>query len=225
MNIGHSRLVRAKVRMVGERLDAAALLLWNHPRFADVYPKYLFHNHAVVRASVPLMRAALARARADFGDDPVGQGLAAYLSHHIPEEMHHDEWLLDDLAVLGIGRSTVLNWTPPPSVATLVGAQYYWIAHFHPVAILGYIAVLEGTPPVAEDIEAVARRNGMPVEAFSTLVRHARLDPHHRDDLNDALDGLPLTAAHKALLGVSAFHTVHWLSRVVEEALAGPAAC
>jgi hypothetical protein len=64
VNVTQSRLLRAKIAMVSGRLHAAALSLWNHPHFADVYPAYLFHNHAVVRASVPLMRAALARARA-----------------------------------------------------------------------------------------------------------------------------------------------------------------
>jgi hypothetical protein len=208
--------------MLSGRLQAAAVGLWDHPRFADIYPTYLFHNHAVVRASVPLMRAALARASADFKDDCLGRDLGAYLSHHIPEEMHHDDWLLDDLETLGIERARVLAWMPPASVATLVGAQYYWIAHFHPVAILGYIAVLEGTPPVEEQLDAIARRTGIPLDAFSTLVRHARLDPFHRDDLDQALDRLPLTPAHTALLGVSAFHTVHWLSRVIEDAVEAP---
>jgi hypothetical protein len=220
MNVSHSGLLRAKIRMVSGRLDAVALELWNHPRFADVYPTYLFHNHAVVRASVPLMRAAHARARLGFQDDPIARDLEAYLAQHIPEEMHHDEWLLEDLETLGVERAKVLAWMPPPSVATLVGAQYYWIEHFHPAAILGYIAVLEGTPPIETEIEGVAERSGVPLNAFSTLIRHGRLDPHHRDDLNDALDRLPLTPAHVALLGVSAFHTVHWLTRVVEDALA-----
>ena len=222
MDVSHSALLRAKIAMVSGRLHAAALGLWNHPQFAEVYPTYLFHNHAVVRASVPLMRAALERARTGFAGDILARDLADYLSHHIPEEMHHDDWLLEDLESLGVDFARVGAWMPPPSVASLVGAQYYWIEHFHPVAILGYIAVLEGTPPVEAEIEAVARRSGVPLKAFSTLVRHARLDPHHRDDLNHALDRLPLTAAQAAIIGVSAFHTAHWLSRVVEEAVAAP---
>ena len=36
---------------------------------------------------------------------------------------------------------------PPPSVAGLVGSQYYWILHHHPVAFLGYVALMEGYPP------------------------------------------------------------------------------
>ena len=36
---------------------------------------------------------------------------------------------------------------PAPAVAALVGAQYYWVLHHHPVALLGYIGLLEGYPP------------------------------------------------------------------------------
>lgn len=217
-----SRLLRRKISMASPRLDAAGIALWNHPSFADIYPNYLFHNHAVVRASVPLMTAALDSALTTWKGDPVAFGLADYLSQHIPEEMHHDDWLLEDLQVLGADPAEVVKRMPSPSVATLVGSQYYWIFHYHPVAVLGYIAVLEGNPPETEHIERVANRTGVPLEAFSTLSRHAGLDPYHRDDLDRTLDRLPLNPSHSALLGVSAFQTVHWLSRVVEEAIEPP---
>ena len=35
------------------------------------------------------------------------------------------------------------------TAAALVGAQYYWIRHVHPVALLGYVMLLEGYPPSA----------------------------------------------------------------------------
>lgn len=205
--------------MASPRLGAAARALWNHPNFAAIYPAFLFHNHAIVRASVPLMKAACECALTVWANDPVAGQLAEYLAKHIPEEMHHDEWVLEDLALLGVNRSEILTRLPPSTVATLVGAQYYWILHHHPIAVLGYIAVLEGTPPETAKIEHVSRASGVPLEAFSTLLRHARLDPYHRDDLDNLLDRLPLTPAHASLLGVSAFHTVHWLSRVVEDAI------
>jgi hypothetical protein len=221
---GPSRVLRQKIALVSSSLHDVAARLWDHPRFAEIYPNYLFTNHAVVRASVPLMRAALMCARTSWRDDPVAIGLAEYLEHHIPEEMHHDDWLLEDLEVLGHDRHTLLRRTPSSAVATLVGAQYYWIFHFHPVALLGYIAVLEGTPPQVGRVEQIAARTGVPLSAFSTLLRHARLDPYHRDDLDRALDRLPLDDGHAALLGMSAFHAVRWLGLVVDEAIAASAA-
>ena len=165
------------------------------------------------------MKAALDRALTLSNSDPLAARLAGSLSQHIPEETNHDDWLLDDLAVLGIDRTELLKRMPPPDVATLVGSQYYSIFHFHPVALLGYIAVLEGTPPDIEHVKSMATKSGVPIEAFSTMLKHSRLDPYHRDDLDRTLDGLPLTLGHSALLGVSAFHTVHWLSRVIEDAI------
>jgi hypothetical protein len=131
--------------------------------------------------------------------------------------MHHDDWVLEDLEVLGVRRQYVLSRIPPPSVAALVGAQYYWIRHFHPIALLGFIAVLEGTPPDVEYFEQVADRACIPVAAFSNLLRHGRLDPRHRDDLDRALDDMPLTEDDHKLLGVSSFQTVRLLTQVVEE--------
>jgi hypothetical protein len=217
--IRNSTRLRRKIALISPKLHAVAAAIWNHPRFPEVYPDYLFTNHAVVRASVPLMKAALDCAEKSWAHDPVARGLADYLAHHIPEEMHHDEWLLEDLQVLGFDAGTVQRRAPPPAVATLVGAQYYWIFHYHPVMLLGYIAVLEGTPPDEHRIGRVATRTGVPLQAFSTLIRHARLDPHHRDDLDRVLDTLPLTESHAALLGVSAFHTVCWLATAVMEAI------
>jgi hypothetical protein len=163
------------------------------------------------------MEAALNCARARFASDPVASGTASYLSRHIPEEKGHDDWLVEDLKHLGIEPSASFRRMPSLSAASLVGAQYYWINHFHPVCLLGYIAVLEGTPPTTTYFERVVKRSGLPKQAFSSLFKHARLDPQHCADLDKALDNLPLTSEHSAMLGISALQTVHLLTRVIEE--------
>ncbi len=214
---GHSRRLREKIQVARPELDAVATTLWTHPRLIELYPEFLFRNHAVIRASVPLMESAAEWCETRKGSDPLAAGMFRYLTHHIPEERHHDDWVLEDLEVLGVHREKVLARIPPTSVAALVGAQYYWIRHFHPVALLGFIAVLEGTPPDVEYFEHTAERAGIPQAAFSNLLRHGKLDPRHRDELDEALDTFPLTEAHHKLLGVSAFQTVHLLASVVEE--------
>lgn len=217
--MSHSSRLRSKIRLARAELDTAAAALWTHPRLPEIYPEFLFRNHAVIRASVPLMQAAATACQRETETDLLAEGMFRYLTHHIPEEMHHDDWVLDDLEALGVCRHNVLARIPPPAVAALVGSQYYWIRHFHPVALLAFIAVLEGTPPSVEYFEGVADRSGIPRTAFSNLLRHGLIDPRHRDELDNALDELPLTEEHHALLGISAFQTVHLLSRVVEEIL------
>jgi len=214
----NSATLRLKIGLARSTLDSVAETLWNHPELKTIYPEFLFQNHAVVRASVPLMQTALAACRNRFPSDPVTPGLASYLEQHIPEEMHHDEWILDDLEVLGLARAETLARIPPVSASLLVGAQYYWIEHVHPVALLGYIAVLEGTPPDTGYFSRILGRAGIPEAAASNIFRHAKLDPRHRDDLDAALDSLPLTEYHHSLLGISAFQTIEALARVAEEA-------
>ena len=214
-----SRLLRTKIALVSGELQAASTALWDGPDFARRYPDYLFHLHTILRASVPVMQAALDSARARASDDSVAAALAGYLDVHVREEMNHDEWVLRDLETLGVDRAAVLQRIPSSAVASLVGSQYYWIFHHHPVAVLGYIAVLEGSPPDAEHIEEVAGRTGLPLDAFNTMLKHARLDPYHRDDLDRFIDSVILTPEHASVVGVSAFHTVHALCEVIAETI------
>ena len=165
------------------------------------------------------MEAARGRAASLGAKEPLAAALAEYLGQHVNEERHHDDWLLDDLEELGISRETIWARMPSPTVASLVGAQYYWIHHHHPVAVLGYIAVLEGNPPIESDIAEVIERTGLPERAFRTFIKHARLDPHHRDDLDAALDALPLTEEHETLIATSALETQHLLAVSLREVL------
>jgi hypothetical protein len=218
MTVSRSRKLRAKIELVLPELANVAQALWGHPDFRELYPSFLFAMHGLTRASVPLMQAALDQAL--IRDDPLSAQLAAYFRHHIPEERGHDEWVLEDLRVLGIDSADVLAKQPSAVIAELVGSQYYWIFHYHPVALLGYIAVIEGYPPSPEGVAELQTISGYPVAAFRTLAKHARLDLRHRADLNELLDELPLTPELEVVLGVSALRTVDLNARLIEEILA-----
>jgi pyrroloquinoline quinone (PQQ) biosynthesis protein C len=184
-----------------------------------MFPEFLFAVHCSIRSSVPLMKAAQARARAKAAVDPVAAGIVDYLRQHIREEHDHDVWLLEDMEAVGMKRSEILRRPPPPTVAALVGAQYYWILHAHPVALFGYMAVLEGNPSSLEQINEIQVRNGLPREAFRTLIEHADIDQGHRKDLDRVVDRLPLSEQQSVLIALSAFHTIEMISRLLEEAV------
>ncbi len=213
----HSVALRLKLDLAAGEYDKAGRAFWRHRRLAELIPDYLFCIHSIIRASVPLMEAARDRAESLAGKDHLAKSLSGYLAQHVNEERHHDDWLLDDLEELGVSREAVWSRMPSPTVASLVGAQYYWIFHHHPLAVLGYIAVLEGNPPIESDIAEIVERTGLTERAFRTFIKHARLDPHHRDDLDSALDAMPLAREHEVLVATSALETQHLLGVCLRE--------
>ncbi len=215
--VAESERLREKIELVLPDLTSASRRLVLDPRIAELYSEYLFTIHCVIRASVPLMEAARARAEGRAATDPVCAPLSAYLDEHIPEERDHDEWLLEDLEMLGRERSSILARPPSATIAAAVGAQYYWIFHYHPVALLGYIAVLEGYPPSIELVDELVERTGHDRAAFRTLAAHAELDPGHREELDAALDSLPVTREQSTAMGLSAIYTVRTLARAIDE--------
>jgi len=215
-----SETLQRKIGLFLSELSRAGQRFVDHPRVRDLYPEYLVHMHWIVRASVPLMEAAQSQGKAMAGD-PTAAAVAAYFGGHIEEELRHDEWLLEDLEVLGWDRATVLDRVPSPTVAGVVGAQYYWIHHYHPVALLGYTALLEGYPPGPEDVDLLMSKTGHGPDAFRTMRGHAELDPGHAEELFETIDGLELTEGQSAVLGLSAMSTAHALARVLDELVDG----
>ncbi len=214
---GNSTVFRRKLALLDGALHQVYETYWAGPDPAARYRAFSIQLHQIIRASVPLMEVARACAAERAGGDPVCAALVGYLGEHIEEERHHDLWLLDDLEIAGVPTSDVLRYIPTPCVAALVGAQYYWIQHHHPVALLSYIAVLEGSPPSESFFEGLRARSGLPAAAFRTMRKHGELDPGHGADLDRFLDALPLTPAHERLLGVSLVHTTSALRRCIEE--------
>jgi hypothetical protein len=212
-----SSRLRKKIQLVTPPFALACTRVLTHARITEVLPWYLARTHSIIRTTVPLMEAAIGRARTMASIDPVAEGVCAYLARHVEEERYHDDWLLDDLELMGVSRELVLTRIPSPTIASLAGSQYYWALYCHPVALLGYFAFMEGWPPTAELVEDLIRRTGFPREAFRTVAEHGELDPGHRDELDRTIDSLPLSPDHEVLLGLSAISTADLLTRSLEE--------
>jgi hypothetical protein len=212
-----SERLRLKVELAAPALALPGRILLEHPQAKDLFPRFLATGYPVAEAMVPLMEAALVRAREAAPHDPVADGLVAYLERHIPEEIHGDEpggATLNDLAVLGIDPDR-LRWDPPaPQVAALIGAQYYWIFHRHPVALLGFLE-LEAFHPHEPTVERLIETTGLPREGFRQLLIHSKLDVVHARDLHRVLDALPLEPRHEQLIGLSALQTISLLTEAL----------
>ena len=223
MALSNSDVLWSKIRLAEVRLHSVTQEFWHHPELAEMLPAFLVQLHRVMKGGIGLMRLARDRAR-EMKDDPVAAITAEYLEEHILEEQDHDAWLLDDIGTLGISPQQVDDATPLASVVSLHGAQYFWALNIHPVAVFGYLIVLEGKPPVTSELDAIRLRSGLPDTAFRCLVLHADNDPHHLADLNDTLDRMPLTPEQEKYIALSAFHTIDAVASVLEELISLQAA-
>lgn len=217
MKTTNSRLVRNRVALFTPALASSFRQAFQCDDPAVQYIRYLVALHGFVRASVPLMAQAIRVLENNPRSDPLTQPLLDYYTEHIEEERGHDEWLLEDLESVGLQRQQVLAEPPSPHAAAMVGCQYYWILHHHPVALLGYICVLEGTPPTRGFLEDLQARTGHPRAAFRTLAKHGELDPHHIDEFDNLLDELPLPAAEIDIICTSACVTVQHAVRLFQQ--------
>ncbi len=214
----NSEALWGKIHLAEGRLFAATHVFWNHSELAVLLPRFLIQAHILMRSGLTLMSVARERALAQSGDS-VARDLAAYLQVHLEEELGHDLWLFDDIRTLGIEEREILQAQPCAAVVELVGAQYFWMMQVHPVAIMGYLVLMEGYAPLAAQLEDIRVRTGAPVSAFRCLMRHADDDPEHLADLNRVLDGMTLSVEQARAVGMCAFAAIEGLSAMFEELL------
>lgn len=218
----NSEVLWAKIHLAEPRLFAATYVFWNHPDLAVLLPHFLIQAHYLMRDGLKFM--ALVCDRAGLSADPVSRAIAPYLRRHLEEELGHDLWLLDDICSLGFDRQQVLEAQPNPAIVSILGAQYFWAMNVHPVAILGYLILMEGYAPLASELEDIRLRSGAPATAFRCLMRHAEDDPAHLDELNRTLDSLALDDQQGQAVAMSAFAAIDGLATLFEDLAARHAA-
>ena len=197
-------------------LTLATLRFLTHPALRAVFPQYLIHLYHSMRTAGAVMECARARSAALADRCPVAARLAPYWANHIQEESGHDEWLLADLARLGVNVDRAVALVPAPEVAELMGTLHFWIQHAHPVGALAYFYVVERSPPTEALLDRIVQSARIPREALQTFYRHASIDVAHARELEALIDSLPLTGDHLELMAMSATTVVRQLTRICE---------
>ena len=209
----HSQRLRRRLDLVLPALAAASMDLLEHPRFRERYVEYCFTLHAIVRGQRPphgdgaVARSGAPSARMPWRrrSSPTWSSTSRRRCATTSGSSRISRWS-------AIDRAEVLERPVAATIAGLVGAQYYWAQHCHPAALLGYLLVIEGNPPTPDLVHRLVEQTGHPRQAFRFLEKHAQLSSHHRDDLHAMLDELPLSTENLALIGISALHTVRWVT-------------
>ena len=206
-------------------LDLTMLRFVTHPGFPHAFPDYLVDLYHAMRTAGAVMEAARRRSIDLSERCPVAARLVDYWAQHIADEAGHDGWLLEDLDHFGIDVTRALALPPAPEVAELLGTLHFWVLHTHPVAALAYFYVVERNPPSAALLDWMVDMAGVPRAALRTFYRHAEIDVEHARELAEVLDSLPLTAAHRQLLTLSATTVIRQLGRIMERHVEAATAC
>lgn len=212
-----SDILNAKMTLCTGPLDAVFTRLWSTENPKDLVPAFLVMLHQIMRASVPVMEAAIRKLEEMGPEDPLVEPLLAYYKHHLKEERDHDVWALEDMEAAGFDPKAVLKLMPSPAVARLAGAQRYWVEHHHPVTLMGCILVLESFPPSEEIIDQIRDRSGLPEEAFRTFRLHGRVDPYHSAEARETIDKLPLTQHDVDMIATSIMACMESLTEAVAD--------
>jgi hypothetical protein len=212
--------LRSKLAPLMAEVSARSQMIAEHPDPRAMYPALLELVYAEIRTTVPLLIAAEHRAVELAAEgDTVAEALVPWLRAHATEEEDHASWLLDDYSRVGGDLDALVARPGAPAIASLVGSVYYWTLHAHPVAILGYCAVLEGSPPSEAFVERIARRSGYPADSFKTLLHHSTLDVLHGGELFELMDELPLLPHHEAVVSMTALQTADLLIAAADDLL------
>jgi long-chain acyl-CoA synthetase len=141
----------------------------------DVYVAFLNQAYHHVKHTVPLLMACGARLPDHL------HWLRRAIGKYIEEEMGHEEWILDDIAVCG-GDAAAARAAPPlPATELMVAYAYDLIQRRNPVGFFGMVFVLEGTSVqlASRAAEAIKSRLNLPNNAFRYLNSHGALDQGH----------------------------------------------
>ena len=139
----------------------------------SVYGRHMGLIHQIISASEGMLEEAA----------KIDSPCQAYFIEHLEEERGHEKWLAKDIENLGV---------PPAGMeflaAALAGTQYYLIKHVTPLALLGYMALLEGYPAGDEQVKTL---EALYPDSVATLKYHAVHDREHRAELTKQLDSVP----------------------------------
>lgn len=141
----------------------------------DEYVAFLSQAYHHVKHTVPLLMAVGSR----LGDEQ--EWLREAIAEYIEEEIGHQEWILNDIAVCGYDKEAVRSSQPAFATELMVSYAYDTVQRINPVGFFGMVHVLEGTSiSVADQAADVIRDTlNLPKKAFSYLYSHGSLDIEH----------------------------------------------
>ncbi len=132
-----------------------------------------------------------------------------FLYDHMQEEKGHEEWVLNDLAVVGVDAAQALRYKASTNMLALNGYNYWVADRLNPVGVLGMLYALEVVASVYGGPMTAAIQESLLLEGdrgITFISSHAELDAQHMADLRIVLNGVHDEAAKQAIIEAVCFN-------------------
>lgn len=139
------------------------------------YQQFLIQAYHHVKHTTPLLMACGSRIPAEK------EWLRNAIAEYIEEEVGHQEWILNDIAITGLDAEEIRFAQPHRATELMVAYAYDSINRTNPMAFFGMVLVLEGTSVAmaGNAAEKLKINLKLPDTAFSYLSSHGSLDIEH----------------------------------------------
>ncbi len=150
----------------------------------DEYIAYLTQAYHHVKFTVPLLMAVGARLPESR------EWLRVAVAEYIEEEIGHQEWILNDIAVCGGDKEAVRRSQPAMQTELMIAYAWDMVNRRDPIGFFGMVHVLEGTSVNLADHAAdqIKATLNLPERAFSYLRSHGSIDQSHIQHLESLMN-------------------------------------
>ncbi len=176
------------------------------------YRKLLLELYHVVWHFNPVCAAAASRITDQH------KQVRYFLYDHMQEEKGHEEWVLNDLAFVGVEAAAARKYNASLHMLALNGYNYWAADRLHPCSALGMLYALEviasvyGGPITAAITESLLLQDERGISFISS---HSTLDAEHMAELRVILNTIQSDEAKRAIVDSVTFNFFHF-TRVLE---------
>jgi pyrroloquinoline quinone (PQQ) biosynthesis protein C len=188
-------------------MDAVA-----HGMSIERYRALLLELYHVVWHFNPVCAAAASRV-----PDTLRQ-VRYFLYEHMHEESGHEQWVMNDLAAVGVKETGALAHEPSVHALALAGYNYWSADRRHPCSVLGMMYTLEVIASVYGGTFSSAIRESLLLDGdrgVSFISSHAEMDAAHMAELRVVLNTVEDEQAQAAITE-SALFNFHHFTRLFE---------
>ena len=141
-----------------------------------------------------------------------------FLYEHMHQESGHEEWVINDLEIVGIAKDRACEHRPSVFTLALIGYNYWAADRRQPSSVLGMIYALEVIASVYGGPFSLAVKEALQLQAelgTSFIGSHATMDAEHMAELRLVLNTLHDTESRSAI-AESAVINFHHFTRIFE---------